>query len=365
MQDLSRFRKIHLQTESRRTPAREQKRFSPGVLRGSAPGMRSLLGVNLPYLYGSYGHDLAPSAQHPDWPCNFDAMRAYSPLIETRDLGLEAARIWLCERAEGLIIDSDGKLMGVHPKLLESIRILEEAAVLLGLRIYWTLLDANAVARDGDSITRSILEQPDQAQRFAERIVAPIVRTLDPRVSLALEIVNEPEVMTDSCADTREDKSQTSIPWNIIGSVISQARKAARAEQNDLWITSGTGHVFLPELWRHCSDLDAIDIHVYHPDGGLPSRQDLSRYVGDSRIVDSEIPLIAGECGIPKVPGSEELPPLPNYLYNADTRGYSAAFLWKLDGDLVDSKAPKRVFTPLGNLVRHVISTRPSTGFAL
>src|SRR5688572_12094008 len=117
---------------------------------------RALLGVNLPYLYGSYGHDLAPSARFPDWPCDFDLMKAYRPLLEAKALGLGAVRIWLCEGAEGILVDGT-RSIGPHPKLLESITLLQEAAALIGVRIYWTLLDANSAARDRDEITRSIL----------------------------------------------------------------------------------------------------------------------------------------------------------------------------------------------------------------
>ena len=46
--------------------------------------MRSLLGVNVPYFFGSYAHDLAPNPRFPDWPCDFDAMRVSGPLLEAR-----------------------------------------------------------------------------------------------------------------------------------------------------------------------------------------------------------------------------------------------------------------------------------------
>ena len=104
--------------------------------------MRSLLGVNLPYLYGSYGHDLAPSTLHPDWPCDFDVLEAYRPLLEAKQLGLDAVRIWLCEGAEGMVVDDRRRITGVHPKLLESIRMIEEGAAVAGVRIYFCLLDA-------------------------------------------------------------------------------------------------------------------------------------------------------------------------------------------------------------------------------
>lgn len=322
---------------------------------------RALLGVNLPYFYGAYGHDLAPSARFPDWPCSFDLLRAYRPLLEAKSIGLDAVRIWLCEGAEGLLRDERGRLVGPHPMLLDSIRLLEEGAAVAGVRLYWTLLDANAASRDGDELTRGLLTDADESARFAELVVAPIVRRLDPQVLVGLEIVNEPEVLTESCRNIRPDSSPPSVPWETLGAMIAQARTAALAERSDLLVTAGTGHAFLPELWRSGAGLTAIDIHVYHAEGGLPSREDLSRYVGDEALLNPQIPLIAGECGVPKPVHDEHA--LRNYLINADGRGYSAAFLWKLEGDLVQDKVANRPLTGTGRELHMELKARPQSGF--
>lgn len=325
--------------------------------------MRSLLGVNLPYFYGSYGHDLAPSARFSGWPCDFDVLRAYRPLLEARELGFDAVRIWLCEGAEGLVVDRDGDVDGVHPKLLESLRILEEGAALTGVRLYFCLLDANAAARDGDPITRAILATRDGSARFAERVVAPLVRALDPRLLVGLEIVNEPEVLTEACRDSRQDQTPASVPWETLGAAISLARRAALAERPGLVVTSGTSHVFLPDLWRSGAELDAIDVHIYHSGGGLPSRDDLVKYAVEPALASESIPLLAGECGIPKEPPPDEPHALVNYLLNADSNRYAAAFLWKLEGDLVDTTSPERRITSLGLAVQASLRKRPVDGF--
>lgn len=322
--------------------------------------MRSLLGVNLPYFYGSYGHDLAPSARWPEWPCDFDLLATYRPLLEAKELGLDAVRIWLCEGAEGLVLDDRGNVGGPHPRLLESIRMLEEGARVAGVRIYWSLLDANAASRDGDVITRAILADADQAARFAEHVVRPIVRALDPGVAVALEIVNEPEVVTDSCKDVRAE-SVASLPWDDVGRAIGLASAAARAERADLLVTSGSGHAFLPKLWASGAGLTAIDVHMYHPEGGLPSRADLESYTG---VAAATLPIVAGECGVPK-PCADPGAAMRNYLINADKHGYDAAFLWKLDGDLVDPKTKGRPCTDTARTVAEALKARPPTGFAV
>lgn len=322
--------------------------------------MRSLLGVNVPYFFGSYAHDLARNPRFLDWPCDFDAMRVSGPLLEARALGLEAVRVWLCEGAEGLALDGRGHVTGVRPELTEAIRVLEEAAVRAGVRVYWGLLDANSVHRDGDTITRSILEDRDQGARFAEHVAAAIAAQLDPRVAVGLELLSEPETLTDDCADVREPSAARSIGWDEVGHFLREGKRAIEAASAQLVVTAGTMPVFLPKLFACGAGLDAIDVHVYHDDGGLPSRADLATYASDPRVLDAGFPLFAGECGIPKDPGPKQPLSLLNYLANAESRGYHAAFLWKLEGDLVEH-APKKIrrsWTHLGHEARAMLAAR-------
>ena len=314
----------------------------------------TLFGVNVPFLGGEYGHDLAPNGRHPSWPCSFDALDAYAPLIEARRNGFSAVRMWLCENAEGIVVDASGRISGVHPKLIESVQIIDEAAALHGLRMYWTLLDGNACAREGDPITRSILTEEDQLARFAERVVAPLVRVMNPEHTFAVEVINEPETSTRGCLEP--DAEVEPIAWSAIGRAIRIVKRAIVAE-HELLVSSGTMHVFLDALIASDPELTAIDIHVYHPNGGLPSRADLAAYVGSEALLDESLPLIGGELGIPKDPGPETPASLTNYLYNARTLGYTAAFLWQLEGDLIDKSGPARARSWLSWEVAQVIQT--------
>ncbi len=315
---------------------------------------RALRGVNVCYLRGDYGHDLAPNPRLPDWPVSFDALDSYQPLIEARELGFEAVRLWLCENAEGILVE-DGEVRGVHEDLLGAVSVVQEAAHLHGLKLYLTLLDGNAWPREKDPITRSILADAAQAERFAERVVEPLVARLEPSLLLALEIVNEPETATAECM-TASGSTLEPVEWSAIGRAIAICGDAARA-QEDILISAGTTHVFLPSLWRSEPALDLIDVHVYHPTGGLPSREHLAEYVGDERLLDPSLPLIAGEAGIPKEPGVDEHA-LCNFVYNADELGYDAVFLWQLDGALRAGAGRKRFTTALGNNVRHLLKVR-------
>ena len=313
---------------------------------------RALRGVNVCYLEGDYGHDLAPNPRFEGWPVSFEPMASYRPLIEARELGFESVRVWLCENAEGLLVEG-GEVVGVHDDLLGAIDVLQEAAHLHGLRLYFTLLDGNAWPREEDPITRSILADPAQAARFAERVVRPITARLDPEITLALEVVNEPETATSECMSPSET-TLAPISWAAIGRAIRTCGDAARAERPVL-VSSGTGHVFLPSLLGADPALDLIDVHVYHATGGLPSRERLAEYAGEPRLLDPALPLIAGEAGIPKEDGADEAA-LTNYVYNADELGYDAVFLWQLDGALRSGEGRERATTELGAHVRHTLS---------
>lgn len=292
--------------------------------------MPPLFGVNLPWLFGSYGHDLAPNEHHPAWGHRFDAALAERSLVAARDLGVDAVRIWLCEHAEG-VVTRDGRVDAVHPALLASLDALQSIVARLGLRAYWTLLDANSWPREGDALTHAVVADPDATARFAERVAAPIARALDPSLTVALEALNEPEVMTAECVPAGEP----SVEWAAVGRALRTLGDAVRAERPGLAVTAGTMHVFLPRLWASGAALDAIDVHLYHPDGGLAPPEHLAAYVGDPRIARGEIPLIAGECGMPDDLPASEHGRLANYFHNAARYGYEAVFLWRLEGPLV------------------------------
>src|SRR5450631_3814174 len=211
----------------------------------------ALFGINLPWLDGAYGHDLAPHELRPGWPCEFEALRAYRPLVEASDLGFEAVRIWLCENAEG-IVTQGGQPARPHAQLLEGIDVLQECARLLGLRIYWSLLDGNSWKREEDTLTHAILSDADACARFADEVAAPIARRLDPDVTFAIEVVNEPEALSPSCVTGGDG-----VPWAVLGRSVRRIGDAIRGAMPGALVTAGTLHVYLPDLFRGEPALDA------------------------------------------------------------------------------------------------------------
>lgn len=293
---------------------------------------RSLVGVNLPWLFGAYGHDLAPNERRPGWPAAFEPFAAYRPFVEARELGFEAVRVWLCEAGEG-IVTVNGVIDAVHPALLDSVRALQEGAKLAGLRVYWTLLDAHTWAREEDAITRAIVADPDATQRFAERVAAPIAHALDPEVTLALELLHEPEALTEGLPEGR-----AAVSWDAIRHFLRVAGDAVREARPGTLVTSGTRAALVEAL--SLTGLDAVDVHV----GGaaLPPRAALG---------GTALPLVA-QCWM----GAGDDPEAA--LAAADAHGYAAVFLGRLEGDLVDAKAVGRPLTEAGTRVRALLAQR-------
>src|SRR5262249_39688617 len=153
------------------------------------------------------------------------------------------------------------KISGVHPALLGSIAVIQDTARLVGLRLYWCVLDGNSYEREKDTLTHAIVTDESQRQRFAEKGLRPLVARFDPALTLAVEVMNEPESMTPECM---AKEGPPAVAWETIGSFLRTTGDAIRAERPALRVTAGTLHVFLPQLWRAEPRLDAIDVHHYH-----------------------------------------------------------------------------------------------------
>lgn len=306
--------------------------------------MSCLIGASVPALLGSYDHDHAPNPHHPDWPVCFTPGLAYRYLAAGRSLGLGALRLWLCENGEGVLLDGDGRIAGVHPDLLEAVRVWQDGARQTGMKLYFSVLDANAWLRNGCSITGAVLGSDEGARRFAEHVLTPLLAVFDPQVLCAVELVNEPEAASS-------EVEEGGLGWERLRASLDVLGQAAARRRPELPRLVGSQACFLPGLLGEAAPswLSAIDIHAYHPGGGLPGRADLP-------ATAAALPLWAGEVG-----ASSETPDdfgyLVNAIFNGRAQGYQAVFLWKLEGELLERRQDARgapVFWPttLGESVR-------------
>ncbi len=277
-----------------------------------------LYGINLPWLCGAYGHDLAENAAHPGWPVDATAADVRLAMERARGLGFGAVRVWLCERGEGVLVDARGPV-GVSPRLLGAVTTIYEEAARAELVVYPCLLDANAWLRDGDALLERLAHDGDARMRFSECVAAPLARAMDPARTFALEPMNEPEQMTSEGAGAR------GVPWATMAHLFSAVRDAVRAEHASLRISASAQHGILPALARAMPFVDLLDLHRYCDDGSLPPLADLGVPAGRA--------VLAGECGTATEPADcDAEDTISNYVWNAARWGYAACFLWKLEG---------------------------------
>ena len=273
--------------------------------------MGPLSGVNLPYFFDAYGHDLSPNVLSGTDASNLDPMPIYRPLLAAHEMGFQAVRIWLCEGGEGILMNA-GVISGVHPVLVESVGIIQECASLCGLRLYWTLLDGHARSRNDDTISREILSGGEHTERFAGQVAAPLVRRLDPRLTLAIEIVNEPEALIPGNETASDGCSEK---WQAVGGAIRTIGDAVRSEHQATIVTAGSRRAALASLWRASPGLDAIDIHA-EADSPLPSRAELTASLAIEAPQAASLPLISG-CSFTRAESTPD--------------GYGAVFFWRLE----------------------------------
>jgi hypothetical protein len=279
--------------------------------------MNRIHGINLPYFFDAYGHDLAPNAVIAMGPGEIDPMRIYAALLAARERGFRAVRVWLCEAAEGILMDA-GVISGAHPVLVESVAIIQECASLCGLRLYWTLLDGRSWQRSGDPVSKAILTIRDEAGRFAERVAAPLMRRFDASLTLAVEVVNEPEALSGEGGPT----GSSAPVWQALGVAIRTIADAVRAEHGATLVTAGSHRAALMALWQNAPGLTAIDVHQ---DAAmqLPSRAEVMAAMPAGAVRDDAMPLLSGSCDATAAQTEVAL------------EDYSAVFLWRLTEDLI------------------------------
>ncbi len=267
---------------------------------------RPLMGVELPWFAGAYGHDMAPNERRDGWPSDFDAFKAYGALVEARELGFEAVRVWLCEAGEG-IVTRDGAVEGVHPALLDAVKAVEDGARLTGLRVVWTLLDGNADGAEDRAFYRELVAAPE---RFAERVAAPIARALSADVTLAVELMHAPEALIGD-----------GVTWPALAGFLRASADAVRAARPGTLVTTGTQAEFRAALAE--AGLDAIETD-------LNDRASEGPRFGRCESVNDDA--LGG--------------------------GFDAVFIGPLEGLFVEEGGPKRALTDEGRRVQALLAGR-------
>lgn len=153
-----------------------------------------IVGANIPWFDGCYGHDLGRNQAYPHFPVSFDSESAAELLTSLAAHRIRHVRIWLFENREGLIYDEDGLVEGLDSSFIENLSQLVSILHKNDIEVYWTLLDANSIHRNNDHITRSILVNPEATTRYIQNCMLPVCRIIE-RVTWGIDLCNEPEAL--------------------------------------------------------------------------------------------------------------------------------------------------------------------------
>lgn len=287
-----------------------------------------ILGVNVPWWGRSYGHDIGPNQRYPSWAVwyNRDLVDRYVDWL--CQCGVGCIRIWLFENGEGLVYDQNGLITGLHPVFMKNLDHLVTATRRVGLKVYWTLLDANSCFRNGDTITYSILSNPDRMDVFV-RTVLPMLMPILSRNSWAIDLCNEPEaVVTGNSGNW----TTSGLSWPQIGATLEILANGLRHFMPEHPIAVGSG-------WHECQNvrsgvydrlavrLSFLDFHAQRLDAYVSGRA--AGPSGNGMVVVGEL----GVGGDPASPVSREewrvaQSVLANKLETAVQGEYAAIFLW-------------------------------------
>lgn len=223
-----------------------------------------LIGVNLPWFEGAYGHDLGTSPAHPEYPIAYDPERVDQTLARLSGYGVSLVRIWLFENCEGIRCSADGEIVGIDPIFLHNVDHLAGALADHGMQAYWTLLDANSVDRNHDAVTRSILINPTVTDQFLRLCLLPTLQRVA-CVTWGLDLCNEPEALV---YDGRLNGGGWEETWSQVVSGLCRMLDVLDETLPDIPVGVGSGYyegtaweeLLRPRLGRR---LQIVDYHSH------------------------------------------------------------------------------------------------------
>jgi hypothetical protein len=259
---------------------------------GAAP----LIGVNVPWLEGEYGHDFGNNINTPDWHPIVNEQKLTELLLTLKEHGVNTLRMWLFEQGEGLLL-SNGLVTGLDEEFRAGLQLLNSILKKTSQRVYVVLLDMNSIARNGDKLTESIILDPAVRSSFLHYALQPALTILKD-VLWGVDVCNEPEGLP-----TREYhpyiKSMYNLPvmagnlhWQTVIAALKVLVRFTRQLALTDKVTIGVGYtegVNAAYRYRQIGHLlPVIDYHLYEP---LADVGRLDADIGDHQH------LIIGELG--------------------------------------------------------------------
>jgi hypothetical protein len=288
-----------------------------------------MVGVNLPWFGGAYGHDIGRSPANPSYPVTYDSADVENTLARLSKFDISLVRVWLFENGEGICSNEEGEIVGIDPLFLHNIEDLARTFAVVGMRAYWTLLDANSVHRNHDSLTRSILVNPTITEQFIRLCMLPVLERIA-GVTWGVDLCNEPEALV---YEARLNGDKWEGTWSQVMSGLGRMLDAL----NDAWpsipVGVGSGY-FEGTEWKELlgrrlgKRLQIVDYHS-HQSGSRITLND-PRYAPDQWLVMGELGVGGGDNDVTREDWLQSQENVARKLQTLRNSSFKAVFIWHL-----------------------------------
>ena len=282
-----------------------------------------LLGTNLAWFDGNYGHDLG--ASHPEkWKPGFSEETCRNYFRDISALGYRVLRVWAFERQQGLLFDSEDKMVtALSPELLKNCDVLMKVAAENRIFIYWTMLNHLIVEDEGGKHMNIIFDEKVRQSYIKNALIPFVKRYASHPAFFAVDLLNEAEgAIGKSDALTGAYKPWRGVTWWTMRGFIKTCTSSLHSAIPGVKVSSTSGWHEHKNLGRYKDlGLDFLDWHSYHDSGELPNVKDLK--IGD-------LPCILGECGPEKKTRDDALQERnwKKYIEQAYSKGYAGVLTW-------------------------------------
>jgi hypothetical protein len=234
-----------------------------------------LLGVNLAWLDGAFGHDFGHDPRHPEWGVAYDPAHVDDLLALAQANGIRLLRLWVFERCEGLFLDERGVVTGIDPTLLDNFDdLVRERLPKYDVKVYFTLLGA---AAQGECLTTPYLPAGPARSALFDKALRPFVaRYADSPWIWGIDLMNEPEAAVAGPSGNYE----SGVSWAVMRDFLGAGAAMVRQVAPHLHVSAGSGwHGEANVRDGRFSGLGFthLDWHAYEDDGALPTYASLQR----------------------------------------------------------------------------------------
>jgi hypothetical protein len=261
----------------------------------------------------------------------FDASYVDKTFAGIKAGGASVVRIYLFQARQGLLLNQYApQSAGIDPRMLANLTTVLESARAHGLKIYFTLLDADAMPPPPESELRDyyynlIHNNYGELDAFNARVLAPVLELLDQHRDeiYGLDIANEIQGAIKHKYWGFFDEFDGPRRW------IKTERDFIKSRAPWIRVTSDAmGPADIAGGLYTGLGLDFYDVHVYDDKGDIPHGDAICELVRKTGV-----PIIVGEFGqlTQKLDDALQENVTRNLLRNAKSSCFSGAIAWRYD----------------------------------